>query len=77
YALKPEWRSVDGWMALERLTLAPAAHLRYDPAADRWGYGADLGIYADAVLFYVAPLPLGLRAGWDGGWWWRLELGAW
>ncbi|WP_456481044.1 TolB family protein [Oceanithermus sp.] len=77
YAFKPEWRSLDGWMALERLTLAPAAHVRYDPAADRWSYGADLGLYADVVFLYVVPLPLGLRAGWDGGWWWRVELGAW
>ncbi|WP_457634096.1 hypothetical protein [Oceanithermus desulfurans] len=77
YWTRPRWRTGDGWLALERLTFAPAAHGRYDPAAGALGYGADLGVYADAVLFYALPLPLGLRGGWDGGWWWRLELGPW
>ncbi|WP_456414037.1 hypothetical protein [Oceanithermus profundus] len=77
YWTLPRWRTPDGWLALERLTLAPGVHGRYDPAAGALGYGADLGIYADTVLFYMVPLPLGVRAGWDGGWWWRLELGPW
>lgn len=77
YAWKVERRSEDGWLALERVTLAPAVRGRYDPVAGTLGYGADLGVYADAVLFYAVPLPLGARAGWDGGWWWRIEAGPW
>ncbi|WP_456444826.1 hypothetical protein [Oceanithermus sp.] len=77
YAWKVERRSEDGWLALERVTLAPAVYGRYDPAAGALAYGADLGVYADAVFFYALPLPLGVRAGWDGGWWWRIEAGPW
>jgi hypothetical protein len=77
YWTEPRWRTEDGWLALERVTFAPTVHGRYDPATGAFGYGAGLGVYADAVLFYTAPLPLGLRAGWDGSWWWRVELGPW
>jgi len=77
YKLETAWRTMDGWMALERITLAPATHVRYEPTTNLLGFGADLGVYTDAVVFYTAPLPLGLRAGWDGDWWWRVELGAW
>ncbi len=77
YGVETRWRSEDGWLALERVTVAPGIHGRYEPAGGRLGYGASLGVYADTALFYFAPLPLGVRGGWDGGWWWRLELGAW
>ncbi len=75
YRFEPELRSQDGWLALERVTLAPGLRVHRDAAG--WGYGAELGLYADGTLFYFMPLPLGVRGGWDGGWWWRLELGAW
>lgn len=74
YSLETKWRSEDGWLALERFTIAPGARLWYDGGP---GYGAELGLYADTVLFYALPLPVGLRFGWANGWWGRLELGSW
>ncbi|WP_457631342.1 TolB family protein [Oceanithermus sp.] len=74
HAVKTEWRGADGWLALERLTLAPGLRVWYD---GRPGYGGELGIYADTVWFYALPVPVGLRLGYADGWWWRLELGPW
>ena len=74
HSFKTEWRTPDGWLVLERLTVAPGGRVWY---ADGVGGGVELGIYADSVLFYAMPLPIGLRAGYASGWWWRLELGPW
>ena len=74
YSLKTAWRSSDGYLALERLTFAPGGRLWYDGGV---GYGAELGVYADATLLYAAPLPLGLEVGYARGWWFKLGLGPW
>jgi len=74
HSFETEWRTPDGWLALERLTLAPGGRVWYDGAP---GYGAELGVYADSVWFYVLPLSIGVRGGYAGGWWWQLELGPW
>ena len=74
HSIKTEWRTSDGWLALERLTVAPGGRVWYDGG---FGYGAELGFYADSVLFYSLPLSVGFRAGYADGWWWRLELGPW
>jgi len=74
HSFKTEWRTPDGWLALERLTIAPGGRVWYDGSI---GYGSELGFYADTVWLYSLPLPIGLRVGYANGWWWRFELGPW
>ncbi len=74
HSFETEWRTPDGWLTLERLTLAPGGRVWYDGSL---GYGAEVGLYADTVWLYWVPVPVGFRFGYANGWWWRLELGVW
>ena len=83
------WRVGDGMWAWERLRVEPALRgwvgFSSPPttpvpgagaSALRGGLGVDLGVGADLVLDYLAPVTLTLRGGFADGPWLRLEVGA-
>jgi len=74
-SFKSELRTADGWLALERVTLSSGLDFAYNLG---YGYGGEVGLYADSVWFYALPLSMGLRLGYFmGSWWVSVEPGVW
>lgn len=69
YSWSTQLRYRDGLYALERLTFEPRTRMWFDGS---WGVGADLGVFADAVLAYGAPVSIGGTVGYAQDWWYRL-----
>jgi hypothetical protein len=65
------WRFGDGRYALERLTVELRARGWYDGAV---GAGGDVGVWADTLLWYAAPVSFGGSVGYSEGWWGRVGL---
>ena len=60
------WRYGDGRYALERLSAEGRLRAWYDGEI---GVGGDVGLWADTMLWYAAPLSLGGTVGYAQGWW--------
>jgi hypothetical protein len=65
------WRYGDGRYALERLTLEPTARAWLGANLH---LGGDLGVWADTVLDYGAPVSFGGTVGYAQGWWYALGV---
>ncbi len=61
------WRSPDGFVGLERVTLLPFVTLQAENAVYRLGFGAQALL--DLNLYYYLPLSLGVEVAWSGNAW--------
>lgn len=60
-----QWRSADGFVGSERLSVLPFATLAVNGDAARYGLGA--AVLLDLTFNYYAPVSLGLEAIWSSG----------
>ncbi len=58
------WRSEDGFLALERITIQPFANLQYSNFLE---YNLGVRILADAIFNYYAPISFGLEFSYGNG----------
>jgi len=58
----------DGLHAIERISFEPRVRSWY---ASDLHVGADIGIYFDTVLNYLAPISVGVQVGYADGLWYR------
>ena len=67
------WRYADGLHSIERVSIEPRVSSWY---GEDLYLGADVGIYFDTVVNYLAPLSVGAQVGYADGFWysWGVKL---
>ncbi len=72
HTINTAWRYGDGLHAIERVSIKPRLSTWYDTELH---VGADIGLYFDSVVNYLAPISVGAQVGYADGFWYSWGLG--